>query len=82
MFEIAYRIAAIVLCVACSNAVWYGYVERKISMCDADVLSMLRPRPIYHRDTAPIRYWFVVCMHAGSAVMCFIAAIIGWQPGV
>ena len=80
MFEIAYRIAAILLCVSCSNAVWYGYVERKISIYDADILSSWRPRQVIHRDTAPIRYWIVVCLHAGSAIVCFNAAIVGWWP--
>ncbi|MBR0794527.1 hypothetical protein JQ615_03890 [Bradyrhizobium jicamae] len=80
--DVAYRIVAIALCFSCGRNVWCGLVERKITFFNTDLLDWWSPsRQVIHRETAPIRYWIVVCTQTVTSVLCFVAAIIGWwQP--
>ena len=81
MFEIAYRIVAIVMCLWYSHIVWNGLEERKIALVNTDWLDWWTPTQIFHRDAAPVRYWIIMSMQAGSTVIFFIAAVVGWwQP--
>jgi hypothetical protein len=81
LFDIAYRLVAIALCLWCGRTVWYGLAERKITLVNSDLLDWWTPSQILHREAAPIRYWIVMCVQAGTTVLCFVAAIIGWwQP--
>ena len=81
-FDIGYRIVALALCLYCGRQVWYGLLERKITFFNRDILDWWSPASeVFHRDAAPVRYWMVICMQAGSTVLCFVAAIVGWwQP--
>ena len=85
-FDVGYRIVAIALSVSCGRQVWHGLVEQKIrSIKDPDILNWLLDwsrwsRQVFHRDSAPVRYWMEVSMQTGTMVLCFVAAIIGWQP--
>jgi hypothetical protein len=82
LFDIAYRIVAITLCLSCGRAVWYGLVERKITFFNTDMLDWWSPsRQVFHRDAAPVRYWIQIGLQTSTSVVCFVAAIIGWwQP--
>ena len=66
--------------------VWFGYVERKIKSVHAntgilDLLLDWSPSPVFHRDTAPVRYWMTMVLQTFGMVACFICVIIGWwQP--
>lgn len=82
VYDLAYRIVAIAVCVWCGRRAWQGYVERKITVFNTDWLDWWTPSQVFQRDAAPIRYWLFLSGQAGSAVMCLIAAIIGWQPNV
>jgi hypothetical protein len=80
--DLGYRVVAIALCFSCGRAVWYGLVERKITFFNTDLLDWWSPsRQVFHRDTAPVRYWMQIGMQTGASVLCFFGAIIGWwQP--
>ena len=81
--DFAYRIVAIAACLYSCRVVWYGLVERKITAFRADVLDWLldwSPRQVIHRDAAPVRYWILMGVQTITMVVCFVAAIIGWQP--
>ena len=82
LFDIGYRIVAIAFCFSSGRAAWHGLVERKIILFDTDILDWWSPSTqVFLRDVAPVRYWMVVSMEAGAAVLCFVAAIVGWwQP--
>jgi len=81
LFDFAYRIAAIALCISCGRQVWVGLVERKITFFNTDLLDWWSPSQVFHRDTAPVRYRMQVGLKTVSSVLCFVAAIIGWwQP--
>ena len=80
-FDVGYRLVAIALSFWCGRDVWYGLVERKITLFTSNILDFWTPRQILHRDTAPVRYWIIVCTQSLSTVLCFVAAIVGWwQP--
>jgi hypothetical protein len=87
-FDVAYRIAAITLCLTLGRQVWYGLVERKITSFNThtDILDWPLDwsrwsRQVFHRDTAPVRYWMEMGMQTSAVVLCLVAAIIGWwQP--
>jgi hypothetical protein len=83
--DVAYRIVAIALSLSCGRRVWYGLVERKITSFNngTDILDWLLfwSRQVFHRDTAPVRYWMEMGMQTSAVVLCLVAAIIGWwQP--
>ena len=82
LFDIGYRIAAIALCFCSGRAAWHGLVERKITLFNDDILDWWSPsEQVFYRDVAPVRYWIIICLEAGSMVVCFVGAIIGWwQP--
>jgi hypothetical protein len=82
VFDLAYRIVAIALCVCCGRKAWYGLVEGKITFFNGDLLDWWSPSSqVFHRDTAPVRYWIEVGTQTSISVFCFVAAIIGWwQP--
>ncbi len=82
LFDIGYRLVAVAFCLYCGDSVWYGYVERRITLYNTDLLDWWTPaRQVLQRDVAPVRYWIVISVQAGSTVLCFIAAIVGWwQP--
>jgi hypothetical protein len=81
-FDVGYRLVAIALSVSCGRQVWYGAVERKITFFNTDLLDWWSPsRQVFHRDTAPVRYWITIGSAAITMVLCFVAAIVGWwQP--
>ena len=85
-FDVGYRVVAIALCFYCGRQLWYGLVERKITSFDGhtDVLDWLldwSKSQVFHRDTAPVRYWITMGMQTFVMVACFIGAVIGWwQP--
>jgi hypothetical protein len=80
-FDIGYRLVALAVCFWCGRRVWRGYVERKYTLINSDLLDWWTPSQVFHRDVAPVRYWMFACMEAGSAVICLAAAVIGyWQP--
>jgi hypothetical protein len=82
VFDLAYRIVAIALCLWCGRKVWYGLAERKLTFINSDILDWWSPsRQVFQRDTAPVRYWMEIAMQTGISALCFVAAIIGWwQP--
>jgi hypothetical protein len=82
LFDIGYRIVAIALSFHFGRQVRHGLVERTITLVNDDWLDWSRwATQVFHRDTAPIRYWITIVMVAGSTVLCFVAAIVGWwQP--
>ena len=82
LFQIGYRFAAIALCIHNANVVWYGLIEKKISLFNSNILDFRTPSErVFHRDATPIRYWIVLAMKAGTAAVCLVAAIVGWwQP--
>jgi|SRR5579864_8831174 len=81
--DVGYRIVAIYLCVDCGRQLWRGLVERKITSFNPDILDWLLgwSRQVFHRETAPVRYWMEFGMRTITMVLCFVAAIVGWwQP--
>jgi hypothetical protein len=76
------------LCFDCGRTVWYGYVERKVRAFNThtDILDWLLDwsswsRQVFHRDTAPVRYWMEMGMQTTVLVACLVVAIFGWlQP--
>jgi hypothetical protein len=81
VFDLAYRIVAIALCISFGRQVWHGLIERKITLFNTDLLDWWTPSQVFHRDAAPVRYWIVVGTQTFTTVLCFVAAIIGWwQP--
>ena len=84
--DVGYRVLAIVLCFYCGRQVWFGLVEREIRSVKSssgilDWLLDWSTRQVFHRDTAPIRYWMEMGLQTIATVGCLIAAIVGWwQP--
>jgi hypothetical protein len=83
LYEIAARVVAIYLCVDCIRTVWSGLVERKITSFSShtDILDWLldwSTRPVFHRDTAPVRYWIQMGMQIAAFIACLVVAIFGW----
>jgi hypothetical protein len=79
LFDIGYRIVAVAVCIYFGRTVWHGFAERKITVFNTDLLDWWTPSQVFHRDGMPIRYWMFMCGRAVTTVLCFIAAIIGWQ---
>ena len=85
LYEIVARIVAIYLCVDCGRTLWQGFVERKIKFFHShtDLVDWLldwSPRPIFHRDTAPVRYWMEMTQLAMGLAGCMVVALFGWFP--
>jgi hypothetical protein len=86
LYEIVARIVAIYFCVDCFRTLRCGLVERKIKFVNTNtgILDWLLdwgPRPIFHRDTAPVRYWMEMSTQTLGLLGCLIVAIFGWwQP--
>lgn len=85
LYEIVARIVAIYLCIYCARTLWNGLVERKIAgfIGHTDILDWLLDwsrwsRQVFHRDTAPIRYWMEMGIQIIMLVACFFVAILGW----
>lgn len=84
--DAGYRVVAIALCFSCARQVWFGLGERKIRSVKSgtgilDWLLDWSTRQVFHRDTAPVRYWMEMGLQTITMVACFIAAIVGWwQP--
>ena len=87
-YEVVARIVAIYLCVDCIRKVQSGLVEGKItSLHSTGILAwvadgLLRwPSQVFHRDTAPIRYWMEMGHQTVAFLACLAVAILGWwQP--
>ncbi len=82
LYEILARIVAIYLCVDCSRTLWYGLVERKITVVlgRGDLLDWLftpTTKWTVGRDAAPIRYWLSVGLQIFTLVACIVVAIFG-----
>jgi hypothetical protein len=76
--DIVYRILGIWVCYICSQKLWYGLVERKITPW-RDILDFYKQ--VYHRDTTPVRYWMEIGqMITGSAAGLFVAIFGWWYP--
>jgi hypothetical protein len=86
LYEIVARIVAIYLCVDCGRTVWHGLVERKIRSfnTNTDILNWLldwSTRQVFHRDSAPVRYWMEMGLQVFALLGCLVVAIFGWlQP--
>jgi hypothetical protein len=80
IYEVGYRIVALAACIYCGRRVWYGAVERKITMYNTDWWDWWTPDFVFPRDTMPIRYWMMMVMAGGSTVLCFLATILGYYP--
>jgi hypothetical protein len=81
--DAGYRLVAAAASFSCGRQVWRGLLERKIrAIHNPDILDWLLDwsRQVFHRDRAPVRYWMEVVLQSGTTVLCFVAAIIGWQP--
>ena len=88
-YEVVARIVAIYLCVDCIRKVQSGLVERKITfflhstgILDWVVDGLLGwPSQVFHRDTAPVRYWMEMGHQTVAFLACLAVAILGWwQP--
>jgi hypothetical protein len=84
-YEIVARIVAIYLCVDGIRTLQAGLAERKIRwLGNGDLLDWLldwSTRPVFDRDTAPVRYWMAMSGHATAFIACLVIAIFGWwQP--
>lgn len=82
LYEIAARVVAIYLCVDCIRTVRSGLVERKITSFSShtDILDW-STRPVFHGDTAPVRYWIQIGLQITAFFACLVVAIFGWwQP--
>lgn len=80
IYEVGYRIVALAACIYCGRRVWYGAIERMITMYNTDWWDWWTPDFVFRRDAAPIRYWTTMCMAAGGTLLFLVAAIIGYQP--
>ena len=84
--DVGYRVVAMALCVYSGRQLWNGLVERKIRSFHANtgILDWLldwSARQVFHRDTAPVRYWMEIGqMIIGSAASLFVVIFGWWQP--
>lgn len=84
LYEVVARIVAIYLCVDCFRTLRSGLAERKITSFNSNsdviswVLDFWLPRPVYCRDTAPVRYWMEMTLQAWVLLACLVVAIFGW----
>jgi hypothetical protein len=85
-YEVVARIVAIYLGVDCIRKLQSGLVERKITSffhC-TDILDLVFdgllgwPSQVFHRDTAPVRYWMEMGHQAVAFLACLVVAIFGW----
>jgi ABC-type proline/glycine betaine transport system permease subunit len=86
VYEIVARIVAIYFCVDCFRTLRSGLIERKIKWVNTstDILDWLldwAPRPVFHRDTAPVRYWMEMGTQTVALLGLLFVAVFGWwQP--
>lgn len=88
LHEIAARALAIYLCVDCIRTLRHGLIERRIMRFSThtDIVNWLLDwsgwsRQVFHRDTAPVRYWIEMGSQAAALLACLFVAIFGWwQP--
>ena len=79
--DLGYRAVAMAACIYCGSRVRRSLAERKFTAINSDLLDWWTPTQVFHRDTAPIRYWMFVCGEAATTVLCLAGAIVGyWQP--
>ena len=78
--EIVARLVAIYLLFDSIRILQRAYAERKIEYVETDLISLLLGHSNWmaHRDTMPIRYWFIVAGYVFSVVACIVIAIFGW----
>ena len=74
LLDLAFRIFAIAVCIACGHLVWVGLVERKVTFH----LESWSPGQVFQRDTAPVRYWMQIGITTIASALFFFAAIVGW----
>jgi hypothetical protein len=88
-YEVVARIVAIYLGVDCIRTMQSGLVERKITsfvhgtfILDLVAQGLLGwPSQVFHRDTAPVRYWMEMGRQTVVFLACLVVAIHGWwQP--
>ena len=85
-FDVGYRVLAMALCFYGGRQVWIGFVEGKIKSIHANtgILDWLldwSTRQVFHRDTAPVRYWMEMGHQTVAFLACLAVAILGWwQP--
>lgn len=84
LYEIVARVVAIYLCFDCSRELRRSFAERNISYVSSDwldwILDWSKP-VVFHRDTAPIRYWMLFGGRVFTLLACVVVAIFGWfQP--
>ena len=87
-FDVGFRVLAAYLCFDSGRKLRNGLIERRITFYSRDVvvwvLEWLGGPPssqVFHRDTAPIRYWSSIVGTAFAMVLCFVAVFVGyWQP--
>jgi hypothetical protein len=86
LYEIVARIIAIYFFVDSFRTVRSGLVERKITSFPhhTDILDWLVDslagwsKQVFHRDTAPVRYWMEMGLQTFNLVGCLGVAIFGW----
>jgi hypothetical protein len=85
LYEVVARVVAAYLCFDCGRTLWNGYVEGKITAFRGrtDILDWLLDwstwsRPVFQRDTAPVRYWIEMGIQTILMVSCAAVAILGW----
>jgi hypothetical protein len=84
--DVGIRVGAFALGIYTGRQLWDGLLDRKIRSIHAntgiiDWLLDWSTRQVFHRDTAPIRYWMEMSLQTLGMIACFIVAIVGWwQP--
>jgi hypothetical protein len=84
LYEIAARLFGLYLAVDCLRTLRAGYADRKIrsfyhSSTILDwMIDVWLPRPVYERDTSPVRYWMEMSGQAFVFLCCVVMVIFGW----
>jgi hypothetical protein len=80
LHEIVARVVAAYLLIEGSRALWHAVVARKLSFEQDGVMERLFNVPdwVTHRDTNPLRYWFLFGLQVITLIAFLVVAIFGW----
>ena len=79
LYEVVARIVAIALCFFSGRRLRSGFVERKISYLNEDILDPVDwSKVIAHRDATPVRYWILIGIEISTLAAGLVMAIFGW----
>ena len=80
LHEIVARAVAAYLLIDGSHALWHALAERKLSFEQHGFMETLLNVPdcVTHRDTNPLRYWFLFAGQVLFLMACLIMTIFGW----